>query len=105
MMYLVETTPNPNSACAGTETIPKGEDLSSGPDIGSKAPDHSREPRRWSRLITVLQIGLSALAFGAVALSVDLSAAWEHVSHQSKAYIGISAFILSLQLLLGSLRW
>ena len=100
-----QTTLDPKSAYAGAETILKGEDLSSGPNIGGKIPRHPREARRWSWLITLLKIGLSALAFGAVAFSVDLSAAWEHVANQSKAYIGISALILSLQLLLGGLRW
>jgi glycosyltransferase 2 family protein len=53
----------------------------------------------------LLKIALSVLAFGAVAFSVDLPAAWEHAANQSIAYVGVSAFILSLQLLLGGLRW
>ena len=70
-----------------------------------RTPGHARDARRWPWLITLLKIGLSALAFGVVALSVDLPTAWEHAANQSIAYIGVSAFILSLQLLLGSLRW
>ena len=66
---------------------------------------HARPARHWSWLITLLKVALSALAFGIVAFSVDLSAAWEHAANQSVPYIAVSAFILSLQLLLGGLRW
>ena len=66
---------------------------------------HARRTRHWSWLITLFKIALSALAFGGVAYSVDLTAAWEHAANQSIAYIAVSAVILSLQLLLGGLRW
>ena len=59
----------------------------------------------WSWLITVLKIGLSVFAFAIVAFSVDLSAAWERAANQSIPYVILSAAILSVQLLLGGLRW
>lgn len=55
--------------------------------------------------MTLLKIGLSVVAFGVVAFSVDLSAAWERARQQSAGFIAISAFVLSLQLVLGGLRW
>ena len=64
-----------------------------------------RDKRRWSWLVTLLKVGLSALAFGVVAFSVDLSAAWQHAANQSIPFVGLSALILTLQLLLGGLRW
>ena len=79
--------------------------MSSGPSIGGKAPVHVRDKRRWSWLITLLKVGLSALAFGVVVFSVDLSAAWQHAANQSIPFVGLSALILTLQLLLGGLRW
>ena len=74
------------------------------PDAGDKNPLHT-SPRRWSWLITALKIALSVLAFAIVAFSVDLSAAWERAANQSIAYVILSAVILSVQLLLGGLRW
>src|SRR4051794_9103399 len=59
----------------------------------------------WFYLIVLLKVGLSALAFGIVAFSVDLSAAWEHAVKQSPIFFAIAAAILSVQLLLGGLRW
>jgi glycosyltransferase 2 family protein len=59
----------------------------------------------WSWLITLLKIGLSVFAFAIVAFSVDLSAAWERAANQSIPYVILSAAILSVQLLLGGLRW
>jgi len=72
---------------------------------GGKVPDQGRESRRWSWLITALKIGLSVFAFAIVAFSVDLSAAWERAANQSIPYVILSAAILSVQLLLGGLRW
>jgi hypothetical protein len=44
---------------------------------GASQKARSRKPvaRYWSWLITLLKVGLSALAFGILAFSVDLSAA------------------------------
>ncbi len=75
------------------------------PSVDGKTRPHARAPRHWSWLITLLKIALSALAFGIVAISVDLSAAWEHAANQSVSYIAVSALVLSVQLLLGGLRW
>ena len=75
------------------------------PGTGGKNPAPFRSSHRWSWLITVLKISLSVLAFAIVALSVDLSAAWERAANQSIAYVILSAVILSVQLLLGGLRW
>jgi len=55
--------------------------------------------------MTVLKIGLSVLAFAVVALSVDLSAAWERAANQSLPFVILSGLILSVQLLLCGLRW
>ena len=70
------------------------------PDAGGKNPAHASSPQRWSWLMTVLKIGLSVLAFAVVALSVDLSAAWERAANQSLPFVILSASILSVQLLL-----
>jgi glycosyltransferase 2 family protein len=74
------------------------------PDVDGKNPQRAPS-RHWSWLITALKIGLSALAFAVVAFSVDLSAAWERAANQSLPYIVLSVAILSVQLLLGGLRW
>ena len=75
------------------------------PNIGGKIPGSARDKCRWSWLVTLLKVGLSALAFGVVAFSVDLTAAWQHAANQSISFVGLSALILTLQLLLGGLRW
>ncbi len=80
--------------------------LFSGRSTGSI--DHNQvrlKPTKLSWLITLLKVGLSALAIGIVAFSVDLSAAWEHAANQTPAFIVIAGGILSLQLVLGGLRW
>jgi len=74
------------------------------PDADGQNPVRAL-PRRWSWLITVLKIGLSVGAFAIVALSVDLSAAWERAANQLIPYIILSAAILLVQLLLAGLRW
>ena len=74
------------------------------PGAGDRNPLHESSRRR-SWLITALKIALSVLAFAIVAVSVDLSAAWERAANQSIPYVMLSAAILSVQLLLGGLRW
>ena len=75
------------------------------PSINRNIRNITPASRDSSWLIFFLKIALSALAFSIVAFSVDLSAAWKHAANQSMAYIGISAAILLLQILLGGLRW
>jgi glycosyltransferase 2 family protein len=75
------------------------------PGLFDRTTSQGRTSRHWSWLITLLKIALSALAFGGIAYSVDLGAAWEHAANQSIVYVAVSAVILSLQLLLGGLRW
>jgi uncharacterized membrane protein YbhN (UPF0104 family) len=61
--------------------------------------------RRSSRLLTLAKVGLSALAFGIVAFTVDLSDAWQRMAQQNLWLATAAAGLILAQIALGAVRW
>jgi glycosyltransferase 2 family protein len=61
--------------------------------------------RRFSRPFAFTKIGLSALAFGIVASTVDLSDAWQRTAQQNMWLAAGAAGLILVQIAVGGVRW
>jgi hypothetical protein len=60
---------------------------------------------KWSKLSKVFKVALTVLIFGLVVRSVDLSAAWDHVTNQTLPLVVLAGAVLMFQIGLGGTRW
>ncbi len=58
-----------------------------------------------SWLLTALKVGLSALAFLFLAVTVDLTAVWQRMLGQNPWLVVAAALVIVVQIILGGLRW
>jgi hypothetical protein len=55
--------------------------------------------------LTLLKVGLSAVAIGGVAMAVDLGAVWHRLLHQNLWLLSAAGAIIVVQIVVGGLRW